>query len=259
MLVLVGLGNPGSKYANNRHNIGFMAVDAIADHLGFGETKSKFQAHMREGMLDNGKNRCKAIALKPQTYMNESGKSVGEVLRFYKLDPSQIIIFHDELDIAPGKLRIKQGGGHAGHNGLRSTDAHIGNSFYKVRLGIGHPGSKAAVTNYVLGDFAKSERDDLTDWMDAIARAAPQLADYQENGLPRFQSEVANLLNPNHHSDRSEKKDKKKKGTPSLQSSAAKSAQSDASNTKDQDQNKTTPTPSNPFAEVLKKVLPPKS
>jgi len=170
MLILVGLGNPGTQYDGNRHNVGFMAVDAIADLYNFAEPKNKFKGILREGYLEREGKRCKILVLKPQTFMNESGKSVGELLRFYKIAPEQILVFHDELDIAPYKLRIKQGGGHAGHNGLRSIDSHIGNNFFKARLGIGHPGSKAAVHSYVLSDFAKAEQQELQNWLEAISQ-----------------------------------------------------------------------------------------
>jgi len=133
---LVGLGNPGEKYERTRHNIGFMAVDEIADRLSFGPERSKHQGIMREGTVGTEK----VITLKPQTFMNDSGRSVAAVAQFYKLNPSEIIVFHDELDLVPGKLRMKTGGGHAGHNGLRSIHAHIGEAYRRVRLGIGHPG-----------------------------------------------------------------------------------------------------------------------
>ncbi len=184
MLLFVGLGNPGKDYAGNRHNIGFMAVDRIADDHGFGPESRKFQGLMREGRLGTGK----VITLKPGTFMNESGRAVGEALRFYKLDPADVIVFHDELDLAPGKLRCKTGGGHAGHNGLRSIHAHIGAEYRRVRLGIGHPGHKSKVSGYVLHDFAKAERDWLDPLLEGIGRAAPMLAAGDEG---RFMSDVA--------------------------------------------------------------------
>ncbi len=184
MLIFVGLGNPGSQYAGHRHNVGFMAVDAIADAHGFGPDQRKFQGHVREGRLGTEK----VIALRPGTYMNESGRAVGEALRFYKLDPGDVIVFHDELDLAPGKLRCKTGGGHAGHNGLRSIHAHIGADYHRVRLGIGHPGHKSKVAGYVLHDFAKADRDWLDPLLDGIAKAAPLLAKGERD---RFQSDVA--------------------------------------------------------------------
>ncbi|TNJ39966.1 aminoacyl-tRNA hydrolase [Phaeobacter sp. B1627] len=163
MKLLVGLGNPGAKYAGNRHNIGFMALDQIASDHGFPPWKSKFQAQMSEAPLAGDK----LILLKPQTFMNNSGQSVGEALRFFKLTPSDVVVFHDELDLAPGKCRVKQGGGHAGHNGLRSIHAHIGADYARVRLGIGHPGHKDAVAGYVLRDFPKADRDG---WLDDLLR-----------------------------------------------------------------------------------------
>lgn len=184
MLLFVGLGNPGTQYAGNRHNIGFMAVDRIAGEHGFGPEQRKFQGHVREGRLGGEK----VVALKPATFMNESGRAVGEALRFYKLDPSEVVVFHDELDLAPGRLRCKTGGGHAGHNGLRSIHAHIGAEYRRVRLGIGHPGHKSKVAGYVLHDFAKADRDWLDPLLDAVARAAPLLAAGEDG---RFQSDVA--------------------------------------------------------------------
>jgi len=184
MLLFVGLGNPGGQYAGHRHNIGFMAMDRIADQHGFGPEQKKFQGHVREGRLGTEK----VMVLKPGTYMNESGRSVGEALRFYKLDPADVVVFHDELDLVPGKLRCKTGGGHAGHNGLRSIHAHIGAEYRRVRLGIGHPGHKSKVSGYVLHDFAKADRDWLDPLLDGMARAAPLLAQGED---ARFMSDVA--------------------------------------------------------------------
>ncbi|GAA6147631.1 aminoacyl-tRNA hydrolase [Pseudooceanicola nitratireducens] len=172
MQLFVGLGNPGGKYAANRHNIGFMALDRIAEDHGFAPWRSKFQAEVSEGVL-NGE---KTILLKPMTFMNLSGQSVGEAMRFYKLAPGDVTVFHDELDLAPGKLKVKMGGGHAGHNGLRSIHQHIGAEYQRVRLGIGHPGHKDKVAPYVLSDFAKAEQAWLDDLMRGIADGAGQLA-----------------------------------------------------------------------------------
>ena len=172
MILLVGLGNPGARYADNRHNIGFMAVDAIVRRHRFSAERSKFEGLLCEGTLSGEK----VLALKPMTYMNESGRSVGQAMRFYKLTPADVIVFHDELDLAPGKLRVKTGGGNAGHNGLRSITEHIGQNFRRVRLGIGHPGNKDLVSPYVLSDFSKDDHDWLTPLLDAIADAAPDLA-----------------------------------------------------------------------------------
>ena len=149
MQLIVGLGNPGAKYQKNRHNIGFMAVEQIAADHGFGPWKSKFQGQITEGRL----GREKVLLLKPETFMNLSGQSVGEAMRFYKLTPEDVTVIHDEIDLAPGKLRVKQGGGHAGHNGLRSVHQHIGDAYQRIRLGVGHPGRKELVPHYVLQGF----------------------------------------------------------------------------------------------------------
>ena len=172
MKLFVGLGNPGAKYAGNRHNIGFMALDRIAADHGFGPWKRAFQGLACEGRLGEEK----VILLKPETFMNLSGQSVAEAMRFYKLTPDDITVLHDELDLAPGKARVKQGGGHAGHNGLRSIHGHIGEAYGRVRLGIGHPGHKDAVAAYVLHDFAKADRDWLDDLLRGISDGAAALA-----------------------------------------------------------------------------------
>ncbi|WP_343081558.1 aminoacyl-tRNA hydrolase [Ostreiculturibacter nitratireducens] len=189
MRLFVGLGNPGAKYAGNRHNIGFMAVDRIAADHGFTPWRSKFQGAIAEGRLGSEK----VVLLKPQTFMNLSGQSVGEAMRFLKLEPSDVVVFHDELDLAPGKCRVKQGGGHAGHNGLRSIHAHIGESYGRVRLGIGHPGHKDLVASYVLHDFAKADEAWLDDLMRGISDGAPALAAGDTAG---FQNAVALRVNP---------------------------------------------------------------
>lgn len=173
MKLIVGLGNPGAKYARNRHNIGFMAVDRIADDHGFGPWKSKFQGRISEGRL----GREKILLLKPETFMNRSGQSVGEAMRFYKIGVEDVIVIHDELDLVPGKARVKQGGGHAGHNGLRSLHGHITDAYMRVRLGIGHPGRKEAVPGYVLHDFARVDADWLDDLLRGISDGAPHLGD----------------------------------------------------------------------------------
>lgn len=189
MKLFVGLGNPGSKYARTRHNIGFMAVDRIAEDHGFTPWRSKFQGEMSEGRL----GREKVILLKPQTFMNLSGQSVGEAMRFHKLTAEDVVVFHDELDLAPGKCRLKSGGGHAGHNGLRSIHQHIGETYDRVRLGIGHPGHKDRVSGYVLHDFAKAEEGWLDDMMRGIADGAPSLAD---GDGPKFMNAVALRVAP---------------------------------------------------------------
>lgn len=172
MQLFVGLGNPGPSYAGHRHNIGFMAVDAIAEAHGFSPWRSKFQGQLAEGRLGAEK----VLLLKPGTYMNLSGDAVRAAMQFYKLEPADVVVFHDELDLAPGRVRVKVGGGTAGHNGLRSIDAHLGPEFRRVRLGIGHPGDKRLVTNYVLGDFAKQEAGWLADLLRGVADGAPALA-----------------------------------------------------------------------------------
>ena len=184
MQLFVGLGNPGATYARNRHNIGFMAVDRIAEDHGFPPFRAKFQGEVTEGRLGGEK----VILLKPATYMNRSGQSVGEAMRFYKLAPEDVTVFHDELDLAPGKVRVKQGGGHAGHNGLRSIHAHIGEAYRRVRLGIGHPGRKELVTGYVLHDFGKADAEWLDDVLRGVADGAPDLAAGDQS---RFQNAVA--------------------------------------------------------------------
>ncbi len=192
MIVLVGLGNPGEKYARHRHNVGFMAVDAIGDAHGFGPERAKFQALIREGFLQGPGPREKALIVKPQTFMNESGLAVRQVADFYKLEPQDFVVFYDELDLAAGKVRVKTGGGAAGHNGIRSIDAHLGNDFRRVRIGIGHPGDKSKVTGHVLGNFSKADQDWLVPLLNAIAAAAPFLTDDDQ----RFASDVAQRLAP---------------------------------------------------------------
>ncbi len=189
MILFVGLGNPGGKYARNRHNIGYMAVDRIAEDHGFGPWRSKFQGSVSEGRLGGQKT----VLLKPETFMNLSGQSVGEAMRFYKLDPSDVTVFHDEIDLAPGKLRAKDGGGHAGHNGLRSLHAHIGDGYGRVRMGVGHPGHKDAVPGYVLRDFPKADAEWLDDMLRGVSDGAPSLADGDK---ARFMNAVSLRLNP---------------------------------------------------------------
>jgi peptidyl-tRNA hydrolase, PTH1 family len=172
LLLLAGLGNPGPDYARHRHNVGFMAADAIAEAHGFGPPRRKFRGLLREGSL--GGEKC--LILKPQTWMNDSGESVAEAVRFHKLEPADLTVVHDELDLAPGKVRVKRGGGTAGHNGLRSIGAHIGPDFRRVRIGIGHPGAKELVLRWVLNDFAKADAEWLEPLLEAIAEAAPLLA-----------------------------------------------------------------------------------
>lgn len=193
MLLWVGLGNPGDKYAGNRHNIGFMAVDAIGDYHGFGPEKTKFKGIIREGTVLVDGNPTKVLLLKPMTYMNESGRSVQQAMKFYKIPLSKVTVFHDELDIVPGKFRMKFGGGIAGHNGLRSIRQFVGADFHRARLGIGHPGHKDKVHSYVLSDFAKSEKNWVADFMDALARAADLLAREESD---KYQTKVDLLAPP---------------------------------------------------------------
>ncbi|MFQ5438224.1 MAG: aminoacyl-tRNA hydrolase [Paracoccaceae bacterium] len=184
MQLFVGLGNPGPKYAHHRHNVGYMAVERIAHDHGFGPWKSKFQGQISEGRLGGDK----VVLLKPETFMNRSGQSVGEAMRFFKLDSQDVTVFHDELDLSAGKLRVKSGGGHAGHNGLRSIHQHIGPDYRRVRLGIGHPGDKHKVSGYVLHDFARADRGWLEDLLAGIGDGAPHLA---TGANDRFMNAVA--------------------------------------------------------------------
>lgn len=189
MKLFVGLGNPGAKYAGNRHNIGFMALDRIAADHGFPPWRRAFQGQLTEGRLGAEK----LVLLKPETFMNLSGQSVRAALDFYKLDLSAMTVFHDELDLIPGKARVKQGGGHAGHNGLRSIHGHLGDAYARVRLGIGHPGHKEAVAGYVLHDFAKGEHAWLDDLLRGISDGAAALADGDSG---KFMNAVALRTNP---------------------------------------------------------------
>jgi PTH1 family peptidyl-tRNA hydrolase len=184
MKLIVGLGNPGAKHARNRHNVGFLAVDAIAAAHDFQPWRAKFQGRVAEGRLGSEK----VVLLKPETYMNVSGDSVRAAVAFHKLDPGDVIVLHDELDLSPGRVRAKRGGGAAGHNGVRSIAAHIGPEFVRVRIGIGHPGDRRVVSNHVLNDFAKADADWLDPLLAAIARAAPELAG---GDLARFTGSLA--------------------------------------------------------------------
>ncbi|WP_372918214.1 aminoacyl-tRNA hydrolase [Sandarakinorhabdus sp.] len=190
MQILVGLGNPGAQYALHRHNVGFMAIDAIAARWTIGPFKPRFQGMAAEGRIGSDK----VLLLKPATFMNESGRSVAEAGRFYKLDPADVLsVFYDELDLAPFKLKTKQGGGAAGHNGIRSIDAHLGPDWRRVRIGIGHPGHKDRVTGHVLGNFAKVEMDPLADILGVLAAELPTLLAGDE---ARYLSDIALRLQP---------------------------------------------------------------
>ena len=183
LVLFVGLGNPGAKYAGNRHNVGFMAVDAIAKRRGIGPWRRRFQGVAAEGPLDGER----ALLLLPGTYMNDSGRAVAEAAHFYKLGLSEIIVFHDEIDLAAGKVRVKIGGGIAGHNGLRSISAHIGNDYRRVRIGVGHPGVKDLVHGYVLSDFARDERP----WVEALCALVADNAELLAKGQDAsFQNKV---------------------------------------------------------------------
>ncbi len=171
MQLIAGLGNPGGKYAGNRHNVGFMALDAIAAAHGFSPWRKRFAGESCDGVLSGEK----CLLLKPLTYMNESGRALGEAVRFYKLPLSNVLVIHDEIDLGPGKLKMKKGGGNAGHNGLRSISAHIGNDYRRLRIGVGHPGRKELVHAHVLKDFSKADHAWLDPLLDAIAEAAPLL------------------------------------------------------------------------------------
>jgi PTH1 family peptidyl-tRNA hydrolase len=192
MLIFAGLGNPGARYAHNRHNIGFMALETIARAHRASPWRSRFQAETCEAVIGTQK----VILLKPQTYMNESGRAVGEAMRFFKLTPADVVAFHDELDLAPAKLRVKFGGGNAGHNGLRSITAAIGNEYHRVRMGIGHPGDKALVHAYVLNDFGKAEQPWVEDLCTACADNAALLAAGDDAG---FQNKVHLFMDARGH------------------------------------------------------------
>jgi PTH1 family peptidyl-tRNA hydrolase len=189
MLLIVGLGNPGETYQNHRHNIGFMAADAIAAAHGFGPARLKYRAHVLEGTIGSEK----ALILKPMTYMNESGNAVRDAAAFHKIPLDRIFVIYDELDLAAGKVRVKLGGGNAGHNGLRSISTHAGNDYWRVRIGIGHPGEKERVTGHVLGNLTKADRAWVDPLLDAIAQAAPFLAKGDAAG---FMNKVTLLTTP---------------------------------------------------------------
>lgn len=188
-LLVVGLGNPGAAYAGNRHNIGFMAADAVVRRHGFDPFRAKFQGEVAEGTVAGRR----ILVLKPMTYMNESGRSVAQAARFYGIAPEDILVFHDELDLVSGKVRVKDGGGHAGHNGLRSLHVHIGPDYRRVRLGIGHPGDKGRVIGHVLKNFAKSDAAWLDPLLDAIAEQFPLLV---KGDAGAFMSKVALATSP---------------------------------------------------------------
>ena len=197
MLLLVGLGNPGSRHAKNRHNVGNMAVDAIARRHSFDafRARTRFAGELAKGALAGEKT----IALKPLTFMNDSGRSVGAVMRYYKLAPGSVVVLHDEIDLVPGKVRVKLGGGNAGHHGLESIDGQIGCDYRRVRIGVGHPGNKDIVTPYVLGDFRAEDEAWLERMLQAVAEAAPYLAEGDDSA---FMSRVALLTSETREADR---------------------------------------------------------
>ncbi|MFW6412705.1 MAG: aminoacyl-tRNA hydrolase [Oceanicaulis sp.] len=189
MHLIVGLGNPGGQYAANRHNAGFITLEAIAERYAQGPWKKRFQGQAAEALVETANGPQKVLLLKPETYYNEAGRSVGEAARFYKIPSPMITVFHDELDLAPGKFRLKLGGGHAGNNGLRSIMSHVEGDFRRGRIGIGHPGDKNRVTGWVLSDFSKADTW-FSDMTDAIARALPLLIEGQDDA---FQTRVTHL------------------------------------------------------------------
>lgn len=190
MIIIAGLGNPGPKYQGNRHNIGFMAADEIATRWRFGPERAKFQSVIRDGEVDTATGPVKVLLMKPQTFMNESGRAVGEAARFYKVPPTAVIVFHDEIDLAPGRFRMKTGGGAAGQNGVRSLISHLGADFRRARMGVGHPGESHLVMPHVLGDFHKADRAWLDPMLTAIANALPFAVAGDDE---RYQAEVMRL------------------------------------------------------------------
>lgn len=239
MIILAGLGNPGAQYQKNRHNIGFMAVDAIQRRHDFSPWTKKFKGEISEGTLAAEK----VMLIKPQTFMNLSGESVGEAMRFYKLGPEDIVAIYDELDLMPGKARIKTGGGHGGHNGIKSLDAHCGLNYRRLRLGIGHPGDKSKVHNHVLGDFAKSDAE----WLDPLLEALADNADMLVRG------EDSQLMNKLALATGAKAEDDK----PAKAQKAAPSGQLHIRQARNFNQPKKLPE-TGPMAEMLKKMFGPK-
>lgn len=190
MLIIVGQGNPGPKYAGNRHNVGFMLVDRLAEDHSFGPWRNKFQSELCEGFLGDGAARTKTVLMKPQTFYNETGRAVSEAVRFYKLSAENVVVLHDEIDLAPGRVRTKQGGGHSGNNGVRSIISHLGAEVRRVRIGVGHPGDKSMVMPHVLSDFAKADEAWTAPLFDAVSRSIHFLADGDDE---RFQTDVMRL------------------------------------------------------------------
>jgi PTH1 family peptidyl-tRNA hydrolase len=241
MLIIAGLGNPGSQYAGNRHNIGFMAVDAIAHRHNFSPWRKKFQAEICDGTIDGEK----CLLLKPQTYMNESGRSLAEVKKFYKVQNSNIVVIHDELDIPPAKVKMKIGGGHGGHNGLRSCDAHIGKDYRRMRLGIGHPGDKSRVHNHVLGDFAKADQD----WLDDLNRAIADNANLLTKG------DDSTFMNKVHLATHGKATNSKTTSGKTAIAGVSKAAPKKQSHIRQARNHAQKPKPTGPMADMLKKLL----
>ncbi|MGU3398327.1 aminoacyl-tRNA hydrolase [Brucellaceae bacterium D45D] len=246
MLLIAGLGNPGSQYAHNRHNIGFMAADEIFRRHTFSNWQKKFQAEIADGVIDGEK----VLLIKPQTFMNLSGEAIGKAMRFYKLNPADLVVIYDELDLHPGKLRLKTGGGSGGHNGIKSIDAHMqafpgGKDYRRMRLGIGHPGAKELVHNYVLGDFAKADNEWLEMLFSAVAENVGMLAKSDDNG---FMNRVALAMGDG------SKRPNGFKADPSQLTKAPPKAQSHIRQAR-QNQKKPNLPESGPMAEMLKKLL----
>lgn len=204
MLILAGQGNPGAKYAGNRHNAGFMILDRIHAELGFQPWRSKFESQISEGMIETPAGRIKTLLVKPETFYNESGRALSKTTTFYKLAADDVVVFHDEIDLAPGRVRMKQGGGHSGNNGIRSMIAHLGENVRRVRIGVGHPGDKSQVMPYVLSDFSKSDQDWFEPLQKAICGALPFLAAGDDE---RFQTEVMRLAPAPKHDPKQSNRD----------------------------------------------------
>ena len=244
MLLFAGLGNPGAKYRNNRHNVGFMAADAIARRHSFSPWSKKFQAEIAEGRIGGEK----VLLIKPQTFMNLSGQSVGEALRFYKLEPSAVTVLYDEIELPAGKVRVKTGGGSAGHNGIRSLDQHLGKDYRRVRIGVGHPGAKEMVHGHVLGDFSTSDREWLDVLLDAIADNAEMIAKGDDNGfMNRVTLTLRDKLQPTGDDDRPPPKEKAEKEPKAKGQSHIRQARQQQSAVKIPE--------SGPMAAMLKKLL----
>jgi PTH1 family peptidyl-tRNA hydrolase len=249
MLIFAGLGNPGANYANNRHNVGFMAADAIARRHSFSPWSKKFQAEIAEGQLAGEK----VLLIKPQTFMNLSGEAVGKALRFYKLDPSAVTVFYDEIDLAAGKLRVKIGGGSGGHNGIRSLDQHIGRNYRRVRIGVGHPGVREMVHGHVLGDFSRADREWLEVLLDAIADSAELVAKGDDSSfMNRVTLALRDRLQPTGPDDTPPPKDRKPKAA--IEANASPKGQSHIRQARPKQSLPKIPE-SGPMAAMLKKLL----